>query len=90
MGDVLATLIDVFAPTIAQKFKEIVGNRRLKGNELNTLLVALVLEQNSQITKALNEMNHNMIKLGNNIGKVLRELKTVNEGIAVLLKRTEG
>jgi len=90
MGDVLATLIDVFAPTIAQKFKEIVGNRRLKGNELNTLLVALVLEQNSQITKALNEMNHNMIKLGNNIGKVLRELKTVNEGIAVLLKRTES
>jgi len=90
MGDVLATLIDVFAPTIAQKFKEIVGNRRLKGTELNTLLVALVLEQNSQITKALNEMNHNMIKLGNNIGKVLRELKTVNEGIAVLLKRTEG
>ena len=89
MDDIVETLIETFAPTIASKFKEIIAGRRIKGKDLNTLLVALVVEQNAQVSNALVQMNKNLTKVTSTMTTVLKELKSLNEGMTILLKRTE-
>ena len=90
MDEVLVSLINALAPTVSSKILEIVSKRKLKRDELNIVLVALLAEQNHNTVKSLNEMSKQMTKLSIGMNNVLKEIKTVNEGIAVLLKRTEG
>jgi len=40
--------------------------------------------------KGLNRMNENVIQLLRGMNSILKEIKTIDEGIAVLLKRTES
>ena len=90
MDEVLASLINAFAPTVSRRLVNIISRKKIKRDELNIVLVALLAEQNHNTAKSLKEMGEQMGRLSKAMNEVLREIKTVNEGIAILLKRTEG
>jgi len=90
MDNMLAELITAFAPTVSNKLINIISRRKMKRDEMNIVLIALLAEQNYNTAKSLNEMSKQLVKLSVGMNEVLREIKTVNEGIAVLLKRTES
>jgi len=90
MDEVLVRLIKAFAPTVARKLIDIISERKVERDEVNILLVALLAEQNHNIVKSLNVMGRQMVRLAEGIDVVLKEIKLVNEGVAVLLKRTES
>jgi len=90
MDEVLVSLINAFAPTVSSKLLDVVSKRKVKRDDLYIVLVALLAEQNHTTAKSLKEMGDQMSRLARVTNEVLREIKTVNEGIAVLLKRTES
>jgi|GEM_PF-7111775 len=89
MSDIVVGLLKAFAPTVAEKLLSVIGDRRIRRDDLNLIIISLLAEQNHNIVKSMDEMCNRLYKLNEEMNTVLRELKITNEGIAVLLKRTE-
>jgi len=90
MDDVMIGLIKAFAPSVAEKILSAISGKKIKKDEMNIILVALLAEQNYNTSKTMHEMSKQMTKLSIGMNNILKEIKTINEGIAVLLKRTES
>jgi Tfp pilus assembly protein PilO len=90
MDDFVAGLIKALAPTVADRILGVLGERKMKRDELNLVVLSLLAEQNQSLARSLNEMGKQLCSLNEGMSAVLKELKNTGEGIAVLLKRTEG
>ena len=89
MDDVVVELVKAFAPTVADKLISVLGNRKMRREDLNLIVISLLAEQNHNVARSLETMGKQLGTLSEGMNTVLKELKNVNEGIAVLLKRTE-
>jgi hypothetical protein len=89
MDEVVVGLIRAFAPTVAEKLINVLGDRKVKREDLNLIVISLLAEQNHNVARSLDEMGKQMCALGESMNTVLKELRNTNEGIAILLKRTE-
>jgi hypothetical protein len=89
MDDVVAGLIRALAPTVADKILGVLGERKMRRDELNLIVLSLLAEQNQSLARSLEAMGKQLSILTESMNMVLKELKNVNEGVAVLLKRTE-
>jgi len=85
----VAEAIRVFAPSVADKILGLIGDKKLSRDEMNFLLISLLAEQNVGVAKCLEGINGQLCSLQKTLELFGRELKTLNEGVAVLLKRTE-
>jgi len=85
----LVELIRVVAPSVAKEIVEAFGKWKFRRGELNLVLVALIMEQNHRVFENLELTNKSMLELLDRIRDMADDLKSVGEGIAVLLKRTE-
>jgi len=85
----LVELIRVVAPSVAVEVIEAFKKSKVKGDDLSLVLVALILEQNNRVLESLALTNKSMLELGSRIREIASDLRSVGEGIAVLLKRTE-
>jgi hypothetical protein len=81
--------IRAFAPTVADKVLDLIGNKKVGKDDLNILLITLLAEQNMGVAKCLEGINGQLQTVSKSLELFGRELKTLNEGVAVLLKRTE-
>jgi hypothetical protein len=89
MDDVVAGLIKALAPTVADKILGVLGERKMRRDELNLIVLSLLAEQNQSLSRSLENMGKQLCSLTESMNMVLKELKNVNEGVAILLKRTE-
>ena len=85
----LVEAIRAFAPTVADKVLGLIGEKRLSKDDLNILLVTLLAEQNVGVARCLEGINGQLQSMQRTLELFGRELKTLNEGVAVLLRRTE-
>ena len=85
----LAEAIRAFAPTVADRVLRLIGDKRLSKDDLNILLVTLLAEQNVGVARCLEGINGQLQSMQKTLELFGRELKTLNEGVAVLLRRTE-
>jgi len=90
MSEVLVSLIEAFAPSVSSKLIDVIMEKKIKRDEIFVVLVALMAEQNNNTVKLIDGLSEQVVKLSDGMNKVLKEIKTVGEGIAVLLKRTES
>jgi len=81
--------VKVFAPSVADKILGLIGDKKLSRDEMNFLLISLLAEQNMGVARCLEGINGQLSSLHKTLELFGRELKTLNEGVAVLLKRTE-
>jgi hypothetical protein len=89
MDDVVAGLIRALAPSVADKILGVLGEHRMRRDELNLIVLSILAEQNQSLARSLETMGRQLCSLTESMNMVLRELKNVNEGVAVLLKRTQ-
>jgi hypothetical protein len=89
VDEVLVWLIKALAPSVADKILNILGERRMRRDEVNLVVLSILAEQNHSLSRSLETMGKQLCSLTESMNMVLRELKNVNEGVAVLLKRTE-
>jgi len=87
-GELLG-LIKVLAPTVAEKVFSLLQGRKADHNDALLLVTCLLAEQNSKVAKGVEEMSSRLASLGERMEAVAREVRQVNEGVAVLLRRTE-
>jgi hypothetical protein len=85
----VADAIRAFAPTVADKVLGLIGEKKLSKDDLNILLITLLAEQNMGVAKCLEGINNQLANVQKTLELFGRELKTLNEGVAVLLRRTE-
>jgi len=85
----VAEAIRAFAPTVADKVLGLIGDKKLSKDDLNILLITLLAEQNMGVAKCLEGINGQLTNMQKTLELFGRELKTLNEGVAVLLRRTE-
>jgi len=90
MEKAVISLINALAPTVGKTLIDVIEKRKVKTADMNVVLVALMAEQNNNTMKFMDEMGKQMVKLSDGMNRVLKEIKTVNEGIMILLKRTES
>jgi len=88
--EALIGLIGVLAPTIADKLIAILSKKEVEDLGIDLILTIMLLEQNQNIIKGLSNMNENMAEMLGGMKEILREVKTIGEGIIVLLRRTES
>jgi hypothetical protein len=50
--------------------------------------LCILTEQNNNIARGLDELGKQVLKLNEGMNAVLHEIEVVNEGVAILLKRT--
>jgi len=81
--------VKVFAPSVADKILGLIGDKKLSRDEMNFLLISLLAEQNMGVARCLEGINSQLHSLHKTLELFGRELKTLNEGVAVLLRRTE-
>jgi hypothetical protein len=89
MDDVVAGLIRALAPTVADKILGVLGEHKMRRDELNLIVLSLLAEQNQSLSRSFETMGRQLCSLTESMNMALKELKNVNEGIAILLKRTE-
>jgi hypothetical protein len=89
MDEVVVGLVKAFAPTVAEKLISVLGDRKVRREDLNLIVISLLAEQNHNVARSLETMGKQLGALSEGMNTVLKELKNVNEGITVLLKRTE-
>jgi len=85
----LVELIMVVAPSVAREVVEAFGKWKVRRGDLNLVLVALIMEQNHRVLESLEVTNKSMLELLDRIKDMTDDLRSVGEGVAVLLKRTE-
>jgi len=85
----LVELIRVVAPSVAGEVVEAFGKWKFRKGDLSLVLVALIMEQNHRMVESLEATNKSMLELLDRIKDMADDLRSVGEGIAVLLRRTE-
>jgi len=88
MDTVAIELIKILAPTLADKVFSKIEGKSVKREDLFLATLCILAEQNGNIAKGLEEMRKQMVALSEGMNAVLQEIKVVNEGVTVLLKRT--
>jgi hypothetical protein len=89
MDEVVVGLVKAFAPTVADKLISVLGDRKVRREDLNLIVISLLAEQNHNVARSLETMGKQLGALSEGMNTVLKELRNTNEGIAILLKRTE-
>jgi len=79
----------VVAPSVATEVVEAFKKWKVKRGDLNLVLVALIMEQNHRVLEGVELTNKSMLELLDRIKDMADDLRSVGEGVAVLLKRTE-
>ena len=82
-SETLMTVLKVFAPTVSDKIVSAIKDRRMNGRDLTLVLSALVAEQNAKSLDLLEQ-------LCKRTANVETTMKTVDEGVGTLLKRTRS
>jgi len=90
MSEVAIALINALAPTVASKVIDVISKRGVEKVGMDVVLIAMMAEQNQNIMKGFDRMNENVAQVLKGINSILKEIKMIDEGIAVLLKRTES
>lgn len=80
--DLVMEIIGIFAPHTISLIKEKVAGRKLNLQELNVMLTAALIEQNTKNTQVLGDVSASMTS-------ICECIKGVDEGLVILLKRTE-
>jgi hypothetical protein len=88
MDAVVAELIKAFAPTVADKILSKLEGRKVKREDIYLVTLCMLAEQNENVAIGLDEMHKQLVTLNDAMNATLREIKAVNEGVTVLLKRT--
>ena len=81
--------VRAFAPSVADKVLGLIKEKKLSKDDMNILLITLLAEQNMGVAKCLEGINGQLQNMQKTLELFGRELKTLNEGVAVLLRRTE-
>jgi len=88
MDAVAVELIKILAPSLADKIFGKIEGKSVKHEDLFLAALCVLAEQNGNIARGLEEMRRQMVALSEAMSAVLQEIKVVNEGVMVLLKRT--
>jgi len=78
----LLSILEVVAPTLIGKLKEVIEDGQVKSKDVQTVIYAMMAENNGQYLELMKKMDKRLELLEGNC-------KTCGEGMVILLKRTE-
>ena len=88
MSAELVKLIASLAPTVAEKLAGLLREGRSRDDVL-LLVTCLLAEQSYNTVRGLADVDRRLASLVERVEAMCREIGQVNEGVAVLLRRTE-
>lgn len=90
-GETIGVLIKALAPTVAEKILGVIKDySKVKEKDIILLVLAITAEQNAKAEIHLEDTYRALVKLSENIEKIGDCVTKVDEGMDILLNRTEN